>query len=277
MTSSNVFVNTNRSIYQKLPRLLKRTRRDVFISPRIKKSEEIVTVGKLLSSVKPAPRKSILLGECKDGLPFLMQLADDAMGAMLIGGDPGCGKTHQLQVMVESAMWLNQPHDLQVAILTHKPDEWRSFWDQKRQEQFLYQLKPWYDPSAEALIEGLFHLAEERRDGKRQGAAILFILDDLNFIENLSYSAQVNLHWLLAYGAQSDIWIAAGLKANYASEFRFWIDSFRTRITGCTRVSQDAAILSAREDFGEREQIPGFFNIWTGSHRLNYRLPLLGD
>lgn len=277
MTSSNVLVPTNKSIYQRLPQLLNRTRRDVFISPRVKQSTEVATVGKLLSSISPVPGHSMLLGECNDGLPFLIQLADPAMGAILIGGDPGCGKTHQLQVMVDSAIRLNPPHDLQISILTHNPNEWRSFWHQKRQEQYLYQLKPWYDPGSEDLIEGLLHLAEARREGEPQGASILFILDDFNFVEDLSYAAQVNLHWLLAYGAQSGIWIAAGIKASYAPKFRYWIDNFRTRIIGAAVNTEESEILLARSDFSAEGQKPGFFNIWTGSHWLNYHLPLLGD
>jgi hypothetical protein len=217
------------------------------------------------------------MGECRDGLPFLMQLTDPALGAILIGGDQGCGKTHQLQVMVDSAIRLNPPHDLQISILTHNPNEWRAFWGRKRQEKYLYQLKAWYDPGAEELIEGLLHLAEERREGKRQGASIVLILDDFNFVEEISYAAQVNLHWLLAYGAQSGIWIMAAIKANYADKFRYWIDSFRTRIIGAAVNSEDAEILSADEDIKGEDLTPGFFRIWTGVEWLTYRLPLLGD
>jgi len=277
MTSSNVFVNTNRSVYQRLPQILRRTRRDIFISPKVKGSTNAVTVGKLVSTLEPVPNRSILLGECKDGLPFLMQLVDPVMGAILVGGDTGCGKTHQLQVMVDSAMRLNPPHELQVSILTHKPDEWRSFWGKKRQEKYLYQLKAWYEPSAEDLIEGLLCLAEARREGKQQGVSILFILDDFNFVEDLSYAAQVKLHWLLTYGAQSGIWIAAGIKANYATKFRYWIDNFRTRIIGMTAVSDAVEILANRRDHVEVSLNHGFFKIWTGSDWLTYHLPLLGD
>lgn len=277
MNSSNVIVDTNRTGYQRLPQILKRTRREIFISPRVNQTPDVITVGKLLSSVKPVPKHSILLGECKDGLPFLMQLKDPALGALLIGGDTGSGKTHQLQIMADSAIRLNHPHEVQISILTHKPNEWRSFWDKKRQEAYLYQLKAWYDPSAEELIEGLLHLAEARREGNQLGASILFILDDFNFVEDLSYSTQVNLHWLLAYGAQSGIWIAAGIKASYAPKFRYWIDSFRTRIMGTAAIPEQSEILSARSDYGDEEQNPGFFRIWTGSHWINYRLPLLGD
>lgn len=277
MTSSNAFVNTNRSIYQRLPQIFRRTRRDIIISPKVRKSADTVTIGKLLSKLAPVPSQSILLGECNDGLPFLLQLRDPAMGAILIGGDTGCGKTHQLQVMVDSALRLNPPHDLQVSILTHKPDEWRSFWGKKRQEKYLTQLKAWYDPSAEDLIEGLLCLAEDRREGKQQGASVLFILDDFNFVEDLSYAAQVKLHWLLMYGAQSGIWVAAGIKAIYAKKFRYWIDNFRTRIIGETNASDEAEILANRAVHAEANQKQGFFKIWTGSDWFTYRLPLLGD
>jgi len=277
MTSSTVFVSKNKSTYQGLPQLLRRMRRDVLIPSRVKQSADVVTVGKLISPLQPVPAYSLLLGECQDGLPFLMQLKDPAVGAILIGGDPGCGKTHQLQVMVDSAVRLNPPHDIQVSILTHKPNEWRSFWGHKRQEKYLYQLKAWYDPDAEDLIDGLLHLAEARREGKREGASILLVLDDFNFVEDLSYAAQVNLHWLLAYGAQSGIWIAASIKSSYAARFRYWIDSFRTRIIGAAKVNEDSDILSARKNSEAVNLKQGFFKIWTGIDWLMYRLPLLGD
>jgi len=277
MTSSNIVISRPRSSYQGLPGLFNRMRRDVFVSSRAKHATRSLTVGKLLSAVKPEPKNSLLLGQCKDGLPFLMQLVDPEIGAILIGGDPACGKTHQLQVLVDSAMRLNAPHDLQVSILTHKTNEWRSFWDRAQQEKYLYQIKAWYDPSAEALIEGLVNIAEDRRDGQHQGASILLVLDDFNYAEGLSYAAQVNLHWLLAYGAQSGIWIAAAIKSNYAENFRFWIDGFRTRILGSINSKSDAKTISAGKNSLSGSIEPGFFQIWTGADWLTYRLPLLGD
>lgn len=278
MTASNIVTNTTRPGYQGLPGLFPRMRRRVLILPRTRTAVEAVTVGKLLSSINmSAPKHSLLLGECRDGLPFLVQLGDPTMGAVLIGGDQASGKTHQLQVMVDSAMRLNHPHEIQVSILTHKPDEWRSFWDQKAQEKYLYQIKAWYDPAAEALIEGLITLAEARRSGEGQGAAILLILDDFNFVGDLSYEAQVNLHWLLAYGAQSGIWIVAAVKGYYADKCRYWIDCFRTRIIGSMADQDQADILSNRQDSLSAELSPGFFRMWSGSDWLTYRLPLLGD
>jgi len=277
MTSSNIVVSKPRSRYQGLPGLFTRMRRDVFVPSKAKQSTHSVTVGKLLSAINPVPKQSLLLGQCKDGLPFLMQLAEPAIGAILIGGDTGCGKTHQLQVLVDSSMRLNAPHDLQVSILTHKTNEWRSFWGRTQQDKFLYQIKAWYDPSAEALIEGMVHLAEARREGLREGASILLILDDFSFVEELSYEAQVNLHWLLAYGAQSGIWIAAAIKAIYAEKLRYWVDSFRTRIIGSMSSKSDADILSAGKNSIADGIKPGFFQVWTGADWLLYRLPLLGD
>jgi hypothetical protein len=277
MSTSNILVNTTKTDYRGLTGLRTHMRRDIFVTPKPRSSSRMITVGKLLSPVKPVPKGSILLGKCKDDLPFLMQLTDPVMGAILIGGDAACGKTHQLQVMVDSAMRLNAPHDFQVSILTHKPYEWRSFWRASDEDRYLYQIKAWYDPSAEELIEGLVHLAEVRREGERQGAGIFLVPDDFNFVEDLSYEAQVNLHWLLAYGAQSGIWIAAAIKANYAERFRYWIDCFRTRIVGSMGDSGDADILSCRNDSLANTLQSGYFRVWTGTEWLSYSLPLLGD
>ena len=277
MTSSNILTNVMTPTRQGFPGLFNRTRRDIYLHRKKEQLSKAVTVGCLVSSIKASPKHSLLLGQCNDGLPFLMQLGDPLLGSILVSGDTACGKTHQLQVMVDSAIRLNAPHDLQVVVLTHHPNEWRSFSEKSRSEKYIYQVKAWYDPSAEDLIETLITLAEARREGKKQSANILLVMDDFNFVENLSYAAQVNLHWLLTYGAESGLWIAASIKANYAEKFRYWINVFRTRILGFMRSYENASIIAAREDSFAPGLTPGSFRIWTGSGWVSYHLPLLGD
>lgn len=236
-----------------------------------------VTVGELLSSIQRRAFPSVLIGVCADGLPFLIELGEPEMGAILVSCEKGTGKTHQLQVMADSALRLNGPSDLQLGVLTFKPSEWQAWEDSPRSRKYLQGIYAWYDPWAESFIQNLVELAEARQEGRRLGANVLVILDDLNFIEELSYEAQVNLHWLLEYGSQSDIWLVGAINAHQASNYRYWVEPFRTRIIGRVASGRNAEIIAMRPCPGAEGLPPGDFRIWSGHHWRIYRLPLLGD
>jgi hypothetical protein len=242
-----------------------------------KAGRQALTVSSLLDSIRPIPDRSILLGRCTDGLPFLMEFGDPNLGAILIGSEMGHGKTHQLQVMVDSAIRTLPAYKLQVAILTLNTEEWTRFSDPSEDRKYLQGMYAWYDPAAEGLIAALTELAESRRDGQRTGADVLLILDDLTAVKDLSCEAQVNLRWLLEYGAQSGIWVIATVGAKQAVSMRYWIDTFRTRIVGKVEMEEQTAILSDRSDVITADLSPAQFKVWTGESWLKYSLPLLGD
>lgn len=276
MAPLNLSVNAKKSTQQWVPELLPRKHRNPSALVKLKLTGEVITVGKLMASHQPIPTHSILLGQCNDGLPFLIELGDPELGAILVGCDEGGGKTHQLQVMVDSAMRVNDPRELQISILTLNPNEWDYLQCDVRLNKYLRGVHAWYDGRAEVIIQELTELAEARREGKRRGTTVILILDDLNFVENLSYEAQVNLHWLLAYGSQSDVWIVGAIKARHASSFQYWIEPFRTRIIGRVQSKENAQILSMRSDSQVQGLEPASFKVWTGSDWLNYRLLPLG-
>ena len=234
------------------------------------------TVGRLLSAIQSSVPRSLLLGQCEDGLPFLLELGEPALGAILVSCEKGAGKTHHLQVMAESAMHLNMPSQLQLGVLTFKPGEWGSWQTAAQKKKFLQGVYAWYDPWAAGLIQTLVELAEARREGQRFGADVLLILDDLNFVEELSYEAQVNLHWLLEYGSQSGIWLIGAINAHQAADFRYWIDPFRTRIVGQVKSVENHEILTMRLAPGTENLEPAVFRTWLGENWCSYRLPLLG-
>jgi hypothetical protein len=235
------------------------------------------TVGNLLSSIQAIPANTLLLGQCTDGLPFMMELCEPEMGAILIGCDAGCGKTHQLQVMVDSAILTFSPHKMQIAILSPNLNEWESLQSNAASKKYIYDILSWYDKKAENLIKALTELAEARRGGHRLGADILFILDDLEHIEDLSFEAQVNLHWLLEYGSQSNVWVVGTIGAELASGFRYWINPFRTRIVGRVHASTNADILAIRPDSKASELDHGSFKAWAGTRWMTYSLVPLGS
>ncbi len=235
------------------------------------------TVGRLLISIRQINSPALLLGECADGLPFIIELGDPFMGAALIGCERSMGKTHHLQVLAESAVKLNPPSALQIGVITFKPGEWQ-FWERKPgNKKYLQGIFAWYDPWAKVLIKNLAELAETRYDGAKTDAQVVLILDDLGFVEELSYEAQVNLRWLLEYGAQAGVFVVASINAGQADRFRFWVEPFRTRIVGRITDEFAAEKLTLRKNSAVDALEPGMFRVWTGSDWRTYRLPLLGD
>ena len=106
---------------------------------------------------------------------------------------------------------------------------------------------------------------------------VMLILDDLNFVEALSFEAQVNLRWLMAYGAQSGIWVIAAIKSSYAENLTYWLEPFRTRILGKIRSANLARVLATPHEPQQRNTEPSEFRVWAGSNWMTYRLPLLGS
>lgn len=277
MSTSNLFADAVRITRGAIPDLLlKKGNRNGLIRKR-KTHRTGNTVGSLLESVRDIPPRTLLLGKCSDGLPFLMELGAPELGAVLIGCDAGCGKTHQLQVMVDSAMRINPPNKVQVVVLSPNPDEWKSLQSDNKSKQYLRDILSWYAGKSEMIIEELTELAEDRRQGKRWGADVLLILDDLKYVEDLGYEAQVNLHWLLEYGSQSGVWVISTVDADLADNFHYWIDTFRTRIIGRTGSPEDAAVIAMRPNSKAFELEHGSFQVWTGSQWLTYQLVPLGD
>ncbi len=236
-----------------------------------------LTVGALMADLPSVNHPRLLTGVCADGLPFLIELAEPGMGAVLVGCEKGTGKTHQLQVMAESAVRMSSPSGLQVGVLTFKPGEWRGWETAPQRRKHLQGIYAWYDPFAERFIQDLVDLAEARQAGQRTGADVLVILDDLNFVEELSYEAQVNLRWLLEYGSQSQIWLVGSLNAHQAADYRYWVEPFRTRILGGVKAGENAECLAMLPCPAAETLLPGEFCIWTGHHWQTYRLPLLGE
>ena len=243
---------------------------------KVQTQNKLATVNALLGTLEPIPQHAVLLGRCEDGLPFLLSLGDPELGAVLIGCEPGCGKTHHLQVLVDSAIQSHSPRSLQVAVLTLNPGEWDRLGDQPVAAKYLQGRAAWYDPQAEGMIASLIELAESRREGQRRGPDVLLVLDDLSALQDLSWEAQVNLRWLLEYGAQSGIWIVATVNAREAEGLRYWIDTFRTRIVGRGGDEASAKILAQQTAAPLKDLAPGEFRAWTGTDWVRYSLPLLG-
>lgn len=276
MITSNLVINAEKPYQADASSLLPRKIRKPSIKHTANKALSGFTTGELLSSIQPNPSRTVLLGRCSDGLPFLMTLSDLETGTILIGGDAGCGKTHHLQVMVDSLIRTSAPRDLQILILSHHPEEWQGWRELPEKGKYFQGVHAWYDPAAEGAIQLLMGAAETRRKSGDADPHVLIILDDLNFIEELSFEAQVSLRWLLAYGAQSNVWMIGTINSGMAAAYRYWLESFGTRIIGQVRSKARMADLTLVNGMQMKTLAPGEFRVWTGEDWLTYQIPLLG-
>ena len=233
-------------------------------------------LGDVLERYQPLPSQTLLIGDCDDGLPVLFDLNQPANGALLVTGDPACGKTRQLQVMVESAIRLNTPRQVQVASITSWKGDWEKILTSPDRLRYCHALVPWYDREVTNLIMELSSLAEDRRNGRRRGAQVLLVIVDLAKILDMDYEVQVNLHWLLEYGPQSGIWPIVSLEASQGQEMRYWVDAFRTRLLGhidSPTLANDLAIYEGNRCAQLSSSTE--FTVWMGNDWLIYSVPTL--
>ncbi len=275
MGISNIYVNSIQTFPHSVPGTFG-SKKAYNITRGLKADPNRMTVGRLMETTKPLPKNAALLGQCADGLPFFLSLTNAEVGAILVNGDYGCGKTHQLQVIVDSIIRTHQVQDWQVEVFTGNTLEWSGMLLSKPRQPFLRGLHAWYDTRSEAAIQALIEVADTRRQGQRKGAEIILILDGMHAIDELSAEAQVNLHWLIEYGAQFGIWVVAAISTDLMKPFQFWVQSFRTQLSGYTH-HRDTGIHRVNISLQASLPEPGWFRVKSFDQMLTYRLPLLGD
>jgi hypothetical protein len=276
MNGTNLFNLALETYNRILPELREKIKPDNQSQALKRSGFNLPMVSDVLDHYRPLPFQTILIGDCKDGLPFLFDLNQPANGALLVTGDPACGKTRQLQVMVESALQLYTPRQLQVATIASWKEDWERILETPDRLRYCHSLTPWYDRDVSELILNLASLADDRRNGRRRGAQVLLVIDDLSKITEIDYEAQVNLHWLIESGPQSGIWPLVSLEANQSQEMKYWVDVFRTRLLGHIDSPTLANDLSIYEGNRCAQLSPSAeFTVWMGNDWIIYNLPVL--
>jgi hypothetical protein len=237
-----------------------------------------MTVSGIIERMESLPAKTCLLGQCSDDAPFLFDLSNPETGSLLLVGDPGCGKTHHLQAVVESVIYLNAPHEVQVAVLTGDTTQWRVLVENPGHARYLMGVYSWYDQAAATLIEQLVHLGENRSNGRLNGPTVLLILDDLAGIFDATLETQNWLRWLLVDGPFTGIRPVGSLDSRMCADNPFWVDTFRTFLIGNVAVNDAIHGLGFNpEPEGTNLEAGLEFSAFTGQEWMTYRLPALDE
>jgi len=186
----------------------------------------------LLNKFDYIPPQTAFLGVCEDEQPVLFDLTDHRVGPLLILGDTGSGKTTLLKVMVQSAVAINSPSEINYLVFSRNPQDWRDLTSEGlRTGHCLVEIIKETEGTAEWLTR-LSEMIEKRYNGKELSTPVLVILDDLRFIIGADTSIRLNLEWLLKMGPAMHIWPAVTLRTTDALVMGRWTSQFRTRFLG---------------------------------------------
>ena len=179
----------------------------------------------VLAEMGPMPREALFLGIASDGLPVLLNLYDPAPGPILVAGEPGAGKTAFLQNIANGIHQLHEPEDVQFGVITAFPDEWEGFSDLPHSAGVF----PIYHSSA---MDFLYSLSGWAHDNKGSRQSVVFLLDDLENMEQVDFDVRQTLRWLLLRGPARRVWPLVTVNAERASQVEGWLEAFRTRVFG---------------------------------------------
>lgn len=200
----------------------------------------------IVSQISPLPPHTLFLGIAEDDLPVLLNLSDPVTGPILIAGDEKSGKTLLLQTIARTVDLTYPQHEVQYAVITPYPDEWKSFY-QNENNKFVYETK---DYNTKELLEALVTWAH-RNKGEQQ--SVLLLIDDLEAITKLDEQAAQNLRWLLLRGTSRRVWTFITLDAKRAFHLKEWLEFFHTRLFARVQNSDEAYLLTGNRNYSLKE------------------------
>lgn len=233
-----------------------------------------VSLRQIHARISDLPAETAVLGLGEDGLPLLFDLRDPRPGPILILGDKFCGKTRLLQTIVQSLILRNRSSQVQFAVLSGKPEQWRPL-QQTRPDYFLC-LYSNYERAAAATILEMCDLVEARQQGEPVDRSILFLIDGMDTVPYMDFGVRMNFEWLLKQGPAARIWPLAALDSESAMQQLHWVNRFRTRLIGAISRPDYGRDLALSNEMNPADLIPGSqFAVRLNRNWLIFNLPNL--
>jgi hypothetical protein len=191
-----------------------------------------VTLEQFLKANAGLPPRTAAFGVCPDGLPVLFDLTDGRSGPILVTGDPGCGKTTLMRVLLKSASAFNAAHEVKFIVLTPKPQEFEDVANQGTRSGHCLGVHKDDSLPAEEWIFRMSALVERRLSSRQFNPPVLMVIDDLQFVNRAGADVRLNLEWILKHGPSVQIWPVVSLPTDAAAKMGRWTQHFHTRMIG---------------------------------------------
>jgi hypothetical protein len=222
----------------------------------------------LIRQCSPLPAHSVILGICDDGLPFVLDLANPAPGALVILSDSGGGQKGLLNAILASAAFLNSEEELVFNLLVSDQDDFQNL----AQLGHCRNVVPVGENSKVELAEVIKELAvvtEARRRSRPVPPDVILAIDDLpRCLQIIDDETFAQLYWLVKHGPRSRVWTIAALDALHSRQIEpRLLAAFRTRLIGSVEDEDLAQYLSGDEnlEFEESSDVEQFFVPYGGS------------
>lgn len=222
--------------------------------------------------IQSVPPRTAVLGECRDRVPLFLDLHDSSLGSILVTGDSQTAQSHQLQFILDSALYFNRKSEIRPVIISSEQTWYRT--DPRfNRSGTAVKVIPWYDSDLGMDIQKLANLCDDRSTGRHSGPSYLVLFDDFDQVHTLDYQAQMEIRWLIKYGPLNGIWPVVSASPAFLCQLPFWADLFRTRLLARIESSAAAEQLSIFPDSPVRSLPP--FEIATRFNQqwFIYRLP----
>lgn len=240
-----------------------------FLEERKVSSLVLPSLHTLLSQIGPLSPFAIVLGSCEDGLPFLLDLTNPVPGALLITGDPGCGKTRLLRSMLASSVLLNTPEQVAFSILTQSPNEYLDLGE----AQNCLELAVPEEKVAGALVRTMVAATEKSRPLDADGPATILAIDDLaGCLQSMDEQTLNCLHWLVSEGSRYRVWVIATLSSEQADLIdKRILAAFRTRLVGRILAPECSSYLAGDTFSGAQDLAAGYqFSVPFGEEWIRF-------
>lgn len=162
------------------------------------------TLSSVLYEFGPFPPYSLVIGQCLDGLPFMLGLDNPRTGAVLVVGEGDQARKQVLSTMSASACRINHPEEVSWSLISRSPGKYPALVGSPHCQHLVSP----FDRAAGELVIELASLVEQRRFGRERGGMHVLMIDDFqSFAPMLSdYSVYLNLKSLVSKGPACGVW-----------------------------------------------------------------------
>lgn len=221
------------------------------------------------------PRQSILLGACDDGWPLMLNLFDPSVGALLAISDERESQLDLLRNVIDSAATRNSPRKLQFLVISHQPQRWRSWVDERGFTRHCLGVVGAEEESVPVWVLRLADWTDQRRLGKISGPPILLVMDSLSFLSRLTSDVRQNFEWMVREGPPALIWPLGTISTELASSLgASTLSLFQSHVLG---LSKDPQVYAQLVGLNEQEMAsfdgPRQFAVRVGQRLIQFQLP----